>query len=166
MKNSSSLSSQSPALRSSSALLTLLVSFLKIACLHVSFRAYENFYKISKMHCHLVLTFHFLILRMSEYRYPTIKHISTYTLVSSFINTYVTDLFLFHIVKSLSESMGLSKCESTHLPNYISARQSVCLSLPDLGFNILLVDSYFDQVLGSSHYPHLPCPTPTSFGDY
>ena len=60
----------------------------------VSFTAYENFYKLSKMHCHLVLTFHFLILRMSEYRNPTIKHISTYTLVSSSITTYVTDLFL------------------------------------------------------------------------
>ena len=42
----------------------------------------------------VVLTFHFLIFRMSEYRNPTIKHISTYTLVSSSITTYVTDLFL------------------------------------------------------------------------
>ena len=66
----------------------------EFACLHVSFTAYENFYKLSKMHCHLILTFHFLILRMSEYRNPTIKHISTYTLVSSSITTYVTDLFL------------------------------------------------------------------------
>ena len=33
----------------------LFVSFLKIACLHVSFTAYENFYKPSKMHCLLVL---------------------------------------------------------------------------------------------------------------
>ena len=100
LKNSSSLSSRSPALRGSSALLTLLVSFLKIACLHVSFTASENFYKLSKMHCHLVLTLHFLILRMSEYRNPPIKHISTYTLVSSFINTYVTDLFLGSISHS------------------------------------------------------------------
>ena len=72
----------------------LLLSSPKIACLHVSFTAYENFYKLSKMHCHLVLTFLFLILRMSECRNPTIKHISTYTLVSSSITTYVTDLFL------------------------------------------------------------------------
>ena len=72
----------------------LLLSSPKIACLHVSFTAYENFYKLSKMHCHLVLTFHFLILRMSECRNPTIKHISTCTLVSSSITTYVTDLFL------------------------------------------------------------------------
>ena len=74
--------------------------FLKIACLHVSFTASENFYKLSKMHYHLVLTFPFLILRMSECRNPTIKHISTYTLVSSFINTYVTDLFLGTILHS------------------------------------------------------------------
>ena len=74
--------------------------FLKIACLHVPFTAYENFYKLSKMHCHLVLTFHFPIFRMSECRNPTIKHISTYTLVSSFINTYVTDLFLGSISHS------------------------------------------------------------------
>ena len=72
----------------------LLLSSPKIACLHVSFTAYENFYKLSKMHCHLGLTFHFLILRMSGCRNPTIKHISTYTLVSSSITTYVTDLFL------------------------------------------------------------------------
>ena len=68
--------------------------FLKISCLHVSFTACENFYKLSKMHCLLVLTFHLLIFRMSECRNPTIKHIFTYTLVSPFINTYVTDLFL------------------------------------------------------------------------
>ena len=72
----------------------LLLSSPKIACLHVSFTAYGNFYKLSKMHCHLILTFLFLILRMSECRNPTIKHISTYTLVSSSITTYVTDLFL------------------------------------------------------------------------
>ena len=87
----------------------LLLSSPKIACLHVSFTAYENFYKLSKMHCHLVLTFLFLMLRMSECRNPTIKHISTYTLVSSSITTYVTDLFL--------GSKGLSKCDSTHIPN-------------------------------------------------
>ena len=67
---------------------------LKIACLHVSFTAYENFYKLSKMHCLLVLTFHFPIFRMSECRNPAIKHIFTYTLISPFICTYVTDLFL------------------------------------------------------------------------
>ena len=67
---------------------------LKIACLHVSFTAYENFYKLSKMHCLLILTFHFPIFRMSECRNPTIKHIFTYTLISPFISTYVTDLFL------------------------------------------------------------------------
>ena len=67
---------------------------LKLACLHASFTAYENFYKLSKMHCLLVLTFQFPIFRISEYRNPTIKHISTYTLISSSISTYVTDLFL------------------------------------------------------------------------
>ena len=95
VENSSSrfyLISCSQGILNSSRLLML--SSPKIACLHVSFTAYENFYKLSKMHCHLVLIFLFLILRMSEYRNPTIKHISTYTLVSSSITTYVTDLFL------------------------------------------------------------------------
>ena len=50
---------------------------LKIACLHVSFTAYGNFYKLSKMYCILVLIFHFPIIRISEYRNPTTKHIST-----------------------------------------------------------------------------------------
>ena len=94
------VSSQSPGLRGSSALFTLLVFFVKIACLHVSFTAYEKFYKLSKMHCLLILTFHFPIFRMSECRNATIKHISAYKLVSSFINTYVTDLFL----RSISQS--------------------------------------------------------------
>ena len=70
------------------------ILLLKNACLHVSFTAYENFYKLSKMHCLLVLTFHFPIFRMSECRNPTIKHIFTYTLISPYISTYVIDLFL------------------------------------------------------------------------
>ena len=37
---------------------------LKIACLHVSFTAYENFYKLSKMYCLFVLAFHFPIIRI------------------------------------------------------------------------------------------------------
>ena len=51
----------------------------KIACLHVSFTAYENFYKLSKMHCPFILIFHFPFFRISECRNPTIKHISNYT---------------------------------------------------------------------------------------
>ena len=70
------------------------ILLLKNACLHVSFTAYDNFYKLSKMHCLLVLTFHFPIFRTSECRNPTIKHIFTYTLISPFISTYVIDFFL------------------------------------------------------------------------
>ena len=39
----------------STTLLALLISFLKLACLHVSFTAYEYFYKLSKMYCLLIL---------------------------------------------------------------------------------------------------------------
>ena len=70
------------------------VSFLKIACLHVSFTAHENFYKLSKMHCVLIWFSTFQPSEVSEHRDPTIKHISTYTLISSSINKYVIDLFL------------------------------------------------------------------------
>ena len=49
------------------------VLLLKNACLHVSFTAYENFNKLSKMYCHLVLTFHFPFFRMSECRNPTLN---------------------------------------------------------------------------------------------
>ena len=51
----------------------------KIACLHVSFTAYENFYKLSNMNCLFVLIFHFPFFRISECRNPTIKHISNCT---------------------------------------------------------------------------------------
>ena len=37
---------------------------------------------------------------------------------------------------------------------------------PYLSESDLPVDSYFDEVLGLFHFPHLPCPTPTSFDDY
>ena len=67
---------------------------LKIACLHVSFTAYENFYKLSKMHCLLVWFSTFQLSEVSENRDRTIKHISTYPLISSSISTYVIDLFL------------------------------------------------------------------------
>ena len=43
------------SLQRSITLLALLLSFLKIACLHVSFTAYEYFYKLSKMHCLFIL---------------------------------------------------------------------------------------------------------------
>ena len=67
---------------------------LKIACLHVSFTVYKNFYKLSKMHCLLFWFSTYQPSEVSEYRDPTIKHISTYTLISSSISTYVIDLFL------------------------------------------------------------------------
>ena len=64
------------------------------------FHSYENFYKLTKMHCLLVLTFHFPIIRKSECRNPTIQHIFTYTLISPFISTYEMDLFLGSISHS------------------------------------------------------------------
>ena len=67
---------------------------LKIACLHVSYTAYENFYKLSKMYCLLIWFSTFQPSEVSENRYPTIKQISTYALISSSISTYVIDLFL------------------------------------------------------------------------
>ena len=63
-------------------------------CLHVSFTAYENFYKLSKMHCLLILFSTFYPSEISENRNPIIKHISTYTLIPSSISTYVVDHFL------------------------------------------------------------------------
>ena len=74
--------------------LALPVSFLKIDCLHVSFTAYENFYKLSKMNCNLIWFSTIQPSEVSENRDPTIKHISIHTLISSSINTYVIDLFL------------------------------------------------------------------------
>ena len=55
------------------------------------------------------------------------------------IHRYIYDRSLsgdqFHIVNPFLNAKGLFKCHSTHIPNQISARQSVCLSLSDLGFN-------------------------------
>ena len=92
---------------------------LKIACLHVSFTAYENFYKLSKMHCLLIWFLTFQLSEVSDNRDPTIKHISTCTLISSSISTYVIDLSddPFHIVNPFLNAKGLFKCDSTHIPN-------------------------------------------------
>ena len=67
---------------------------LKVACLHVSFTAYENFFKLSKMRCLFVWFSTFQPSKVSENRYPTIKHTSSYTLISSSISTYVIDFLL------------------------------------------------------------------------
>ena len=92
LKNSSSPFILISSLQRSITLLALLLSFLKIACLHVSFTAYENnFYKLSKMHCLLIL---FSTFFPSENGISTIKHISTYTLFHPSISTYVVDHFL------------------------------------------------------------------------
>ena len=63
------------------ALLALLLFLLKIACLHVSFTAYENFYKLSKMQCLLVcfpLTFH------QKYQKTEIPQSNIYPLIHCF----------------------------------------------------------------------------------
>ena len=83
------------SLQRSLTLLALFVTFLnKIACLHVSFTAYGNFYRLSKnaLSSHLLSTFS--PSEVSEIRSSTIKHISTYTLVHSSISTYMGDHFL------------------------------------------------------------------------
>ena len=55
------------------------------------------------------------------------------------IHKYICDRSLsgdpFHIVNPFLNAKGLFKCDSTHILNEISVRQSVCLSLSDLGFN-------------------------------
>ena len=95
LKNSSSLSSGSPAVQRSSTLSWLSwYLLLKIASLHVSFTAYENFYKLSQTYCLFTWFSTFQPSEVSENRDPTMKHISTYTLISSSISTYVIDLFL------------------------------------------------------------------------
>ena len=88
-------SSRSPSsqgiLNSSSFSCCLLLRLLIYMYLSQLMRTFTNYLKCIVI---FILTFHFLILRMSECRNPTIKHISTYTLVSSSIITYVIDLFL------------------------------------------------------------------------
>ena len=58
------------------------------------FHTYENFYKLSKMHCLLILFSTSSPSEVSENRNSAIKHISTYTLFHPSISTYVVDHFL------------------------------------------------------------------------
>ena len=94
LKNPSSLFLFISSSQRSLTLLALFVTFLKIACLHVSFTAYENFYELSKnaLTSHLLSTFS--PSEVSEIRNSTIQHISTYTLVHPSISTYMGDHFL------------------------------------------------------------------------
>ena len=94
LKNSSSPFILISSLQRSTTLLLLLLSLLKIACLYVSSTAYENFYKVYKMRCLLVLFSTFYPSEVSENRNSTIKHISTCTLFHPSISTYVVDHFL------------------------------------------------------------------------
>ena len=78
----------------SMTLLTLLLSFLKMACLYESFTTSEHFCKLSKMYCFLVLFSTFFPSEVSEIRNFTIKHRSSYcTLFHPSISTYVVDHF-------------------------------------------------------------------------
>ena len=88
LKNSSSLLLLISSFQRSLTLLALFVTFLKISCLHVSFTAYENFYKLSKNVVSSCLLSTFCPSEVSEIRNSTIKHISIYSLVHSSICTY------------------------------------------------------------------------------
>ena len=119
---------------------------LKIACLHVSFTANENFYKLSNMYCLLVWFSTFQSSEVSEkQRSNNQTYFHLYT--DLIIHKYICDRSLsgdpFHIVNPFLNAKGLFKCDSTHISNLISVQQSVCLSSSDLGFNILPVVSHF-----------------------
>ena len=85
LKNSCSLFLLISSFQRSLTLLAHFVSFLMIACLHVSFTAYENFYKLSENAMSSCLLSTFSPSEVSEIRNSTIKHISTYALVHSSI---------------------------------------------------------------------------------
>ena len=69
-------------------------TLLKTTCLHVSFTAYENIFKLTKNVLSSQMATTFFVSEMPEIRNPTVKHISTYTLVHSSITTYMGDHFL------------------------------------------------------------------------
>ena len=121
LKNSSSLSSLiscCPEILNSTWLSWYLL--LKIACLHVSFTAYENFYKLSKMHCLLIWFSTFQPSEVSEkQRSNNQTYIHLYT--DLIIHKYICDRSLsgnpFHILIPFLNAKGLCKCDSTHYPN-------------------------------------------------
>ena len=80
LKNSSSLLLLISSFQRSLTLLALFVTILKIACLHVSFTAYENFYKLSKNVASSCLLSTFSPSEVSKIRNSTIKHISRFIL--------------------------------------------------------------------------------------
>ena len=94
LKNSSSLLLLISCLQRSQNYLGSCVTFLKTICLHVSFTAYENFYKLSKNALSSQMLSTFSPSEVSEITNATIKHISTNTLVHSSIITYMGDHFL------------------------------------------------------------------------
>ena len=71
--------------RSRCSYLLLCFPFYRVACLHVSFTAYEYFNKLSKSALSFRMVSSF---RKSETRNPTITHVFTCTLVHSSKNTY------------------------------------------------------------------------------
>ena len=93
---------------------------LKIACLHVSFTAYENFYKLSKN----VLS-SCLDLPLSNHQNIRIQKSNNQTCIHLYtdfiIHKYICDRSLsgdpFHIANPFLSAKGLFKCDSTHIPN-------------------------------------------------
>ena len=94
LNNSCSLNSMISYLQRPHNLFDSCANLLKAVCLHVSFTAYENFYKLTRNVLSSQMASTFIVSEMSEIRNPTIKHISTYTLVYSYIITYMGDHFL------------------------------------------------------------------------
>ena len=87
LQNSSSLSSMISYNQRSQYLFDSCATLLKTTCLHVTFTAYETFYKLTKKVLSSQMASSFFVLEMSEIRNLTTKHISTYTLVHSSIIT-------------------------------------------------------------------------------
>ena len=76
------------SLQRSLALLALLVTFLKIACLHVSFPAYENFYRLSKnalSSCLLSTFFPPVVSENQKFHTQTYIHLYTVSSIHKYI---------------------------------------------------------------------------------
>ena len=118
--------------RSRCSCLLLCFPFYRVACLHVSFTAYEYFYKLSKSALSFQMVSSF---RKSETR---ITHVFTYTLVRSSKNTLGRSLSgdPLYIHVSFWVTWAYPNVNQHFTSKSRSECLSVCLPCSDLDFNM------------------------------
>ena len=127
LKNSSSLNSMISYLQRYQYLFDSCAILLKTTCFHVSFTAYKNCCKLTKNVLSSQMASTFFVSEMSEIRNPTIKHISTGSLIHNYIYGRSLSGDPLSIVMPFCVTRAYASVNQH--TSHLNLRQTVCLSV-------------------------------------